>query len=427
MKRSYPSASAIIINTRLWIWGRGVYMTFKDSYIPYGGYWSTPFCRWQGSFANQHAIKFGAEIAARALTERNIKPTEFDGIILGMTIPQTSCFYGAPWMAGMTGADHITGPIVSQACATSANSVGLAALGIETGINRAVLVVTCDRTSNGPHLVYPNPLAPGARPDSEDWVWDNFGFDPFAKNAMIETAENVAKESGITKEEQDEVTFMRYSQYQDSVKEDGRFQKRYMVSPIEIMDAKKRKVLATVQGDEGVFPTTMEGLSKLRPVLPNGTVTFGTQTYPADGNAGIIVTTRDNAKRLSAVDDIEIKIVSYGDGRAKKGFMAQAIVPAAKKALKRADITLDDIKAIKTHNPFAVNDIYFANEMGMDVKDMNNFGCSLIYGHPQGPTGSRLIIELIEELVLSGGGFGLFDGCAAGDTAAAIVFEVTLD
>jgi acetyl-CoA acetyltransferase len=101
-------------------------------------------------------------------------------------------------------------------------------------------------------------------------------------------------------------------------------------------------------------------------------------------------------------------------------------VPAAKKALSDAGIGIKDVKAIKTHNPFAVNDIYFCREMGIKFEDMNNYGSSLIWGHPQGPTGVRLIIELIEELVIKGGGYGLFDGCAAGDTAAAVVVKVDI-
>jgi acetyl-CoA acetyltransferase len=104
--------------------------------------------------------------------------------------------------------------------------------------------------------------------------------------------------------------------------------------------------------------------------------------------------------------------------------MAQATVPAARNALNAAGVSLPDIKAIKTHNPFAVNDIYLAREMGIPVEGFNNYGCSLIFGHPQGPTGMRLLIELIEELVLLGGGFGLFTGCAAGDTGASIVLRV---
>ena len=100
---------------------------------------------------------------------------------------------------------------------------------------------------------------------------------------------------------------------------------------------------------------------------------------------------------------------------------------AAKMALENAGLSIKDINAIKTHNPFAVNDIYFCREMDIEWKDMNNYGSSLIYGHPQAPTGARLIIELIEELVEKGGGYGLFDGCAAGDTGAAIILEVRVD
>jgi acetyl-CoA acetyltransferase family protein len=402
-------------------------MNFKNSYIPYGGYWSSPFCRWQGSFQNKHTVQLAAEMTQRFLEEHKFSPKDFDELIFGVTIPQPSIFYGTPWLAGLIGADHITGPMVGQACATSAKCVELAAQGVETNVHNKTLVVCGDRCSNGPHLVYPNVENPGATVDKESWVWDNFGHDPFAKNAMIQTAENVAKEQGIAKEDQDKITFLRYTQYQDALKDDRAFQKKYMISPIEVKDKRGKKVLATVDGDEGIFPTTPEGLQKLRSVLPDGTVSFGTQTFPADGNCGLIVTTRENAAQMRTKENIEIQVVSYGEGRAKKGFMALAIIPAGKKALENAGISMADIKVIKTHTPFAVNDVYFCREMDIDWKDMNNYGCSLIYGHPQGPTGARLIIELIEELVEKGGGYGLFDGCAAGDTGAAIVFKVDVD
>ncbi len=402
-------------------------MNFKEAYIPYGGYFSSPFCRWQGSFQNIHTVKLAAQITNQFLEQHTISPKDFDEIIFGITIPQKSIFYGTPWLAGLIGAEHITGPMVGQACATSAKCVELAAQGVDTNVHKNCLIICGDRTSNGPHLVYPNVENPGATVDKESWVWDNFAYDPYAKNAMIQTAENVAKEQGITKEEQDKMTFMRYNQYQDSVKDDRAFQKRYMISPIEIKDKKGKKVLATVTGDEGIHPTTYEGLEKLRPVLPEGTVSFGTQTFPADGNCGIIVTTRERAQQLRTKENVEIQIISYGEGRAKKGFMAMAIMPAGKRALDSAGISIKDVQAIKTHTPFAVNDVYFCREMDLDWKDMNNYGCSLIYGHPQGPTGGRLIIELIEELVEKGGGYGLFDGCAAGDSGAAVVLKVNVE
>jgi len=399
-------------------------MQFKKAYIPYGGYWSTPFCRWQGSFGHLHSLRFGADVAVGALAERKISPEVFDGLLLGLTVPQQFSFYGAPWVAGLIGAPGITGPIIGQACATSGKVITSAAMEIELGTHSCVLALLCDRTSNSPHIYYPNPLAIGGIGDKEDWVWDNFGRDPFAKNSMVQTAENVAQKTGIDRAAQDEVALMRYQQYQDALKDDAAFLKRFMVLPLEVKDSSGRKVINTVTGDEGIFPTTAEGLAKLRPVIEGGTVTFGTQTYPADGNAGLIVTTREKAAELSRDPNVVVRVISHGQGRADKGFMPMANVPATRQALTRAGITMNDIKAIKTHNPFAVNDIYFAKEMGIDVSAMNRFGSSLVWGHPQAPTGARLIIELIEELVLAGGGYGLFTGCAAGDTAFAVMIKV---
>ena len=397
-------------------------MAYQKSFIPYGGYWSTPFARWQGSFANLHTLKFAAGVTRKALEARKMDPKIFSNVYLGMTIPAPQSFYGAPWLAGMIGAEGVTGPVFSQACATSARVIGSATQSVETGNDAVILCVTADRTSNGPHLLYPNPLSPGGRGDAEDWVWDNFNRDPFAGNTMLMTAENVAKEAVISTAEQHEVVLMRYAQYQKALDNGAAFHKLYMM-PVEV-NPSGRKVIATVTDDEGIFPSTAEGLAKLKPVMPDGTVTFGGQTFPADGNAGMIVTTREKARELSRDSKIEIQLLSFNEGRAAKGFMPKANAPAVRGALGQAGVDIKDIKAIKTHNPFAVNDIFLSREFGVPLDKMNNYGSSLIWGHPQGPTGMRLIIELIEELVLLGGGYGLFTGCAAGDTAAAIVLEV---
>jgi len=187
-------------------------MQFENVYIPYGGYWSTPFCRWQGSFGHLHSLRFAAEVGARALSERRISPEMLDGLYLGLTIPQQFSFYGAPWVAGMIGAPGITGPTISQACATSAKVITAAAAEIELGMHSAILALLCDRTSNSPHIYYPNPLGTGGIGDREDWVWDNFGHDPYAKNSMIQTAENTAKKASIDRAAQDEAMLLRCQQ-----------------------------------------------------------------------------------------------------------------------------------------------------------------------------------------------------------------------
>ena len=289
------------------------------------------------------------------------------------------------------------------------------------GTYETAFALMSDRCSNGAHMVWPNPLGPGGEVLSENWLMDNFNNDPNAGLKMIQTAENVAKEVGITKEECDEVVLRRFEQFMEALADDRAFQKRYMFPPEVTVTKKKTK---PVEEDEGWFSTTAEGLAKLKPIQPGGCLTFGAQTFPADGNCGIIVTTKDKAKELSTEPKTEIQIVSYGFARVKPMFMPAAPAPAAEMALANAGLKIEDIKTVKTHNPFAVNDIAFARKTGYDLMKMNNYGSSLIYGHPQGPTAGRAIMEMTEELVLSGGGYGLFTGCAAGDTAAALILKV---
>ena len=399
-------------------------MRFSRTFVPYGAYWSTPFCKWQGSLAHLSAIPFAADTARKALADRRIEAGALDGVSLGMTVLQKHQLYAGPWFAAMIGAEGITGPTISQACATGARTIAATAAEIDAGSERTILAVTADRCSNGPHVYFPNPGGPGGTGDKEDIVLDSFGFDPWAKNSMIQTDENVAAEAGITRQHQDECTLVRYEQYQRALADDSAFLKRFMILPFEVKDASFRKAVGTVAGDEGVFATSLTGLTALKPVLPNGTVTFGSQTHPADGNCGMVLASRERAKALSKDPAVEVQILSFGQGRAKKGFMAMATVPAAKAALEAAGLGMKDIRAIKTHNPFAVNDVYFAKVMDVKIDGFNNYGSSLIFGHPQGPTGMRLIIELIEELAVLGGGCGLFVGCAAGDTAGAMIVKV---
>ncbi len=400
-------------------------MKFEKAFVPYGGYWSTPFARWQGSLAGVHPVKLAGEVAARVLAERGIDAGEFDSLFFGMTVPSKSSFYAAPWIAGMIGNPRISGPTIMQACATSARLIGQAAGEVDqAGGERCILGIAADRCSSGPHIYYPDGSGPGGMGTAEDWVWDNFQCDPFAKASPLETAENVAREQGIGRQEQDEVALLRYHQYAADRSGPEGFRRRYLAVPLEVRDPSGRKVVATLEDDEGITHTTAEGLARLQPVKPDGTVTYGTQTHPADGNCGMVVTGRDRARRLARDPGIEVQLLSFAQVRTKPAFMPLAPVPAARAALEEAGLDIGDVAAIKTHNPFAVNDVYFARSFDLAYDAFNRHGSSLIYGHPQGPTGMRLVIELIEELAERGGGYGLFSGCAAGDTGAAVVVKV---
>jgi len=392
---------------------------FKKSYIPYGGYYSSPFSKWQKSLQNENSIKLAAQMGKNFFEVRGYDPEILDFLYLGHTIWQKGSFFGAAWAAHEMGL-NIPGQFVSHACATSTNTINTAAMAVETGNMDTTYCMLTDRISNAPHIVWPNPLGPGGEVLSENINMDNINCDPSTGFGMIQTAENVARENGFTKEEADELTYRRYEQYEDALANDREFQKKYML-PIEL---KRRKKTLLIEEDEGVIQTSKEKLKNLRTVMPEGIHTFGSQTHPADGNVGVIVTNKEKSLELSTDKNIPVQIVSYGYNRTKKAFMPAAPVGAVKMALKRAEISIEDVSVVKNHTPFIANDLYLAQELKLDKMNINNYGTSIVYGHPQGPTVGRLMIEGIEEAVLKGGGYVVVTGCAAGDSSAALVLKV---
>jgi acetyl-CoA acetyltransferase family protein len=393
---------------------------YERACIPLGACWSSPFARWQGPLAEVSSLDLAVLVTRRALADRGIPAEAVTQLVLGWTVPQAGAFYGAPTVAARIGAVGVTGPMVSQACATSVAAVALAANAIEAGDRGLHLVVLTDRTSNGPHIVYPMPSSQGGAPLAEDWVLENFRCDPWAGRSMLDTAESVAAELGVAREELDEVTALRYEQYARALAEDRRFQRRYMV-PVEVPARKGPP--SVVEADVGVRPTTLDDLRGLAPAIPDGLHTFGTQTHPADGAAGCLVTTEDRARELARGEGV-VRILASGFARVGKAEMPKAPVPAAEAALADAGLSFGDLDAVTTHNPFAVNDLWFSRKTGVPLERMNGYGCSLVYGHPQAPTGARAIAELVETLRERGGGVGLFTGCAAGDTGGALVLRV---
>ncbi|MCX4095633.1 thiolase family protein [Nocardia sp. alder85J] len=393
-------------------------MKYDNVAVPIGAVWSSPFVRWQGALADVSSIDLAEAVTDRALAGRSIELDIIDELVLGITIPQQGSFFAPPTLAARLGMQGVTGPMVSQACATGVAALHAAATSVQCAGNGVKLVVTTDRTSNGPNLVYPSTRATGGSPTIENVVQDNFARDPWACTSMLDAAEIVAAEQGVERTELDDIAALRYEQYQRALADDRAFQREYLVDVV--VGGGKKSV--TVSEDDGIRPIDRDRIAKLPTAGVGAVHTGATQTHPADGTAGAIVTTTQRARELSGSGVIEI--LATGFARVAASHMPEAPVPAAMAALADAGLGLDQVDAVTTHNPFAVNDVLFARQTGWNLSRMNAYGCSLIWGHPQAPTGIRAIAELVTELTRRGGGTGLFTGCAAGDTAGALVIRV---
>ena len=390
---------------------------FSRARIPYGTWGSSYFPAWQTSaLAEVNIGQFAGEAMNRILSLRKVPTTVLDYLILGSTIPWHWKFWTAPMIASCV--DHrIPGFHLEQACATGLQAVIVAASEVHSNANDVVGVLTFDRTSDSPVGVFPERRAHERTMALAD-VWDNFGFDPATGKAMLSCAGYAARKHKTDRREVDELTMYRYEQYYNA-KESGLLDN--VLVPLEVLNV-QGKPLGTIDGDYGVRKLTYDML-KVMPELDD-CVTGGTQTHASDGMATLLVTTKEKAKELSLRPEIDISFVAKTEVRTFPSLMPESPALAVQKLLKKTGLTMGDMTVVKNHNPFAVNDIYMGRLMGIDDKIFNNYGCSLVFGHPQGPTGMRCIIELIEELVLKGGGYGLFAGCAAGDTAAAVVVKV---
>jgi len=391
---------------------------FPRARIPYGTWGSSYFPAWQTSaLAEVNIGQFAGEAMNRILGLRRVPAHALDYLVIGSTIPWHWKFWNAPLVASCLG-NRVPGFHVEQACATGLQAVLLAAAGVDSRAHDTVGVLTFDRTSDSSVGVFPERRAHQRTVPISD-VWDNFGFDPATGNAMITTAGIAARKYKIDRREVDEIALLRHEQYFDA-KASG-FLDRVLV-PLEVLNL-QGKPLGRIDDDVGVRKLTIESLRAMREL--DSCVTGGTQTHAADGMASLLVTTREQARALSPRPEIDIRFVGTATVRAQPSLMPEAPALAVQKLLADTGFTMKDIAVVKNHNPFAVNDAVFARVVDYDWREMNRTGSSLVWGHPQGPTLTRIVIEALEEAVDLGGGNVLVFGCAAGDVGIAVLLSVT--
>lgn len=383
-----------------------------------GPVWSSPFCRWQGALAEMSSLDVAADVTIRAFEHHQVDPADLTDIVLGITVPQRQAFFGSSTLASRVGAEGVIGPMVAQACATSVAAVHVGAQTIESDENRRNLVVSTDRTSNSPFILYPSAVGMGGAPTAENWVTDNFIEDPWSRMSAVQMAERGVADGQMSREELDDVAILRYEQYADALANDRAVQREYML-PVGVRQGRRT---VEVDADAGIHDTSRDKLAELEPTLPGGSVTFGNQTHPADGTAGVILA--DQAWCSDILGSPAPQLLATGFCRLGKGDLVKAPVPAAMAALHSAEMRIEDLDIVVTHNPFTVNDIWFSRNTSFPLERMNPYGCTLVYGHAQAPVGIRGLAELLTALRSRGGGIGLFTGCAAGDAAGALVVRV---
>ncbi len=391
---------------------------FPRARIPYGTWGSSYFPAWQMSpLAEVNIGQFAGEAMNKILGKRRVPKSRIEYLIIGSTIPWHWKFWNAPVVASCLG-QRIPGFHVEQACATGLQATMLAGSEVQGGTYDVVGVLTFDRTSDSPVGVFPERRTYQRTLALSD-VWDNFGFDPATGKAMIITAGLAARKYKIDRKEVDELTFHRYQQYFEAL--NSRFLDRVLV-PMEVLNLQGR-VLGMVDADAGIRQLSLNSLREMREL--DTCVTTGTQTHASDGMATLLVTSEQNARELSPRPEIDIQFIAKAEVRTYPSLMPEAPALAVQKLLKRTGLTMADMAVVKNHNPFAVNDVIFARVLNYDWHKMNTTGCSLVWGHPQGPTLTRIVIESLEEAVDLGGGYVLVFGCAAGDVGIAAILKVS--
>ncbi len=391
---------------------------FSRARIPYGTWGSSYFPAWQTSaLAEVNIGQFAGESMNRILGLRRIPKSELEYLVIGSTIPWHWKFWTAPLVASCL--DHrIPGYHVEQACATGLQAVVVAAAEVHGNSHDVVGVLTFDRTSDSPVGVFPERRAHERTHALAD-VWDNFGFDPATGGAMMACAGNAARKYKVDRREVDELAAYRYDQYFQT--KETNFFDNIMV-PLEVLNV-QGKFLGKIDDDYGVKNISLNEMRAM-PEL-DSCVTGGTQTHASDGMATLLVTTKEKAQELSPRPEIDIQFVGKAEVRTYPSLMPESPGMAVQKLLQSTGLTMADMTVVKNHNPFAVNDVVFAKELKYDWKKMNKTGCPLVWGHPQGPTLTRVIIEALEEAVSLGGGYVLIFGCAAGDVGIATILKVT--
>jgi len=375
--------------------------------------------RYGGVLRELSAIELGA-VAARAAVERSgVDPAECDHVIFGNAL-QTSgdAIYGARHVGLKAGLPkEVPAVTVNRLCGSGMESIIQAAHRLLLGEARMVVAGGMESMSQAPHVVR------GARWGfrlGEGQLEDSLMValkDSYCGCYMSDTAENLAQQLGITRQASDEYAF-RSQQAAEAAYKACRLKDE--IVPVEIKSRKGTTLFS--EDDHRRSETTLEGLAQLPAAFrKDGIITAGNASGIVDGGAAVVVTTEKIAreKKKKPLG----RLVSWAVVGVEPRIMGIGPVPASRRALEKAGLTLDDIDLIEVNEAFAPQYLAVEKELGLDRDKTNVNGGAIALGHPLGATGTRLVLTLLHELRRRSARYGLATACIGGGQGIAVIVE----
>ena len=307
---------------------------------------------------------------------------------------------------------------INKVCGSGLRCVSLAAQMIKAGDADVIVAGGMENMSAAPYAIpkarYGYRMGNGVLVDTmiKDGLWDAFN-----DYHMGITAENVAEQFGVSREDQDALGARSQQKACEAIKS-GAFKDQ--IVPVVIHGKKGDTVFDT---DE--FPregTTVESLAKLKPAFKKGgTVTAGNASGINDGAAAFVVMSAEKAAELGLKP--MAKVVSYASAGVDPSIMGIGPVPSSRKALEKAGLTVDDLSLVEANEAFAAQSVYVVRELGLDMSKVNIHGGAIALGHPIGASGARILVTLLYGLKEVGGKYGLATLCIGGGQGTACIVE----
>lgn len=346
------------------------------------------------------------------------KPELIDEVIFGHCLGAAGCL-GRMALLGAGLPMEIPAITVDRQCGSGSTAVNLAATHIWAGVGDIYLAGGVDSMTRQPYLLEKPTTAYQRKPPG-------FTHRPLSPKEIGDppmgiTAENVAERFNIPREEQDEMGYLSQVKAARAINE-GRFKEQ--IVPVVIPQKKGEPIVFEV--DEHPRPnTTMEALAKLRPAFKkDGTVTAGTSSGINDGSGALLVTSREKAEELGLKPLAVVR--AFGSGGVDPNIMGMGPVPATRKALARAGMTIDQIDVIELNEAFAAQAIACCRELGIDWRDNERFnpnGGAIALGHPIAGSLAILTVKAVYELHRRGGRYALITACCGGGQGVATIIE----